>query len=120
MPEKYFSKSILLFLLLAVIWLFINATVNRHNHYLSEGYYISHAHPYDKIPTSTDPYGSHNHSETQLFLLSLICDPVTTASVLFMLWLFLIAVFRLFKINTSPPLMISRFYQVLNYHAPPG
>jgi ABC-type polysaccharide/polyol phosphate export permease len=34
--ERELSKSILLLFLGAVIWLFVNATVNRHNHSLSE------------------------------------------------------------------------------------
>ena len=118
-PEKYFSKSILLFLLPAVIWLFINATVNRHNHYISSDYIISHAHPYDKTPSNSDLPGSHHHNEAELLLISIISDPFTTASIVLILWLFLIAVYRLFRITTSDPVLIRSFYQIFNYHAPP-
>jgi 4-amino-4-deoxy-L-arabinose transferase-like glycosyltransferase len=118
--EKYFLKSILLFLLPAVLWLFINATVNRHNHYISSGYFVSHAHIYDKTPSNSDFPGSHHHNEAQLLLISIISDPIATVSIVLFLWLFLVAVYRLFKITTVDPELIRSFYQVFNYHAPPG
>lgn len=118
--KRDLTKTLFVILLPAVIWLFINATVNRHNHYLSGGYLISHAHPYDKTPQPSGTTGSHQHSESELLLISLVSDPVTTASILFMLCLFVIMVYRLFKTFTSLPVTIRNFYQVYNYHAPPG
>lgn len=113
------SKYLFILLLPAVICLFINATVNRHNHYLFEGYLISHAHPYDKTPLNPDPRGSHHHNEAELFLLSLISDPATTTSIVFLLTLFLIAVNQLFKNRYHDSETIREFFQVRNYHAPP-
>lgn len=113
------SKYLFILLLPAVIWLFINATVNRHNHYLSEGYIISHAHPYDKTPSNQDPRGSHHHNEAELFLISLISDSATTATIIFLLFLFLIAVYQVFNIHSHLPVTVQEFYQVRNYHAPP-
>jgi 4-amino-4-deoxy-L-arabinose transferase-like glycosyltransferase len=120
LSEKYFLKSILLCLLPAVLWLFINATANRHNHYILSGYVISHAHPYDKTPSNSDLPGSHHHNEAQLLLIGIISDPIATASIVLILWLFLLAVYRLFRITTDDPVLIRSFYQVFNYHAPPG
>jgi hypothetical protein len=118
--ERELSKSILLLFLPAVIWLFVNATVNRHNHSLSEDYIISHAHPYDKSPSGANPAGSHDHNEAELFLISLISDPAATATIIFLLLLFLIAGYQLLKIHSHLPVMVKELYQVRNYHAPPG
>ena len=114
------SKYLFILLLPAVIWLFINATVNRHNHSLSEDYIVSHAHPYDKSPSGADPEGSHHHNEAELFLISLISDPAATATIVFLLLLFLIAVYQVFNIHSHLPVTVRELYQVRNYHAPPG
>ncbi|MBA7537040.1 hypothetical protein ES705_29306 [subsurface metagenome] len=118
--ERELSKSILLLFLPAVIWLFVNATVNRHNHSLSEDYAISHAHPYDKSPSGADSEGSHHHNEAELFLISLISDPAATTIIIFLLLLFLIADYQLLKIHSHLPVTVKELYQVRNYHAPPG
>jgi hypothetical protein len=111
-------RYIFLLLVPAVTWLFMNAAVNRHDHYMSDGYVISHAHPYEKTPA--DPLQSHQHSGTELFLLSLICDPFATTSVIFVLVLFLLAVMQLFRYLYDVSVPIRSLYQVRNYHAPPG
>lgn len=118
--KRDLTKTVFIVLLPAVIWLFINATVNRHHHYLSGGYLVSHAHPYDKTPDPAGTPGSHQHSESELLLLSLVSNPVTIVCMLLMAWLLQIMVYRLFNTFTSPPVMIRDFYQVHNYHAPPG
>ena len=118
--ERELSKSLLLLLLPAVIWLFINATVNRHNHYLSGGYIISHAHPNDTTPSNPDPLNSHHHNGLELFLLSLVSDPITTTAIVFLLVLFLLALMLMFRPHYEVMVPVRRLYQVRNYHAPPG
>ena len=113
------SKSILFLLLPAVLWLFVNATVNRHNHYLSEDYFVSHAHPYDKTPADPDPLGSHHHSGAEFLLLGFVSDPYTTTSIVFLLVLFLLAIMLMFKPPHEIMVPVRRLYQVRNYHAPP-
>ena len=120
MKKRDLSKYLLLFLLPAVLWLFINATVNKHNHFLSEGYIISHAHPYDKTPSNPDPLDPHHHNGLELFLLSLVSDPLTTTSIVFLLVLFLLAVMLMSRPRYDVVVPIMRLYQVRNYHAPPG
>ena len=120
MMKRDLSKYLLLFLLPAVLWLFINATVNTHNHYLSGGYIISHAHPYDKTPSNPEPFGSHHHNGLELFLLSMVIDPLTITAIVFLLVLFLLAVMLMFKSPSEVMVPVRRLYQVRNYHAPPG
>ena len=79
MIRKGHPKTMFLLLMPAVVWLFVNATVNRHSHLLAGGYIISHAHPFPKVPLDSGPDKSHQHSEKELFFLSLISDPVTSA-----------------------------------------
>jgi 4-amino-4-deoxy-L-arabinose transferase-like glycosyltransferase len=117
--KRGLSKGILLLLLPAVIWLFVNATVNRHYHYLSKYNIVSHAHPYHKNPADTDPAGSHQHSGSELLLLSLVSDPDTTASIIFLLVLFLLAVMLMSIPFYDVVVPIRRLHQVHNYHAPP-
>ena len=118
--KRDLTKYLLLFLLPAVLWLFINATVNKHNHYLSGGYLISHAHPYDKTPLDSDPLSSHHHNGLELFLLSLVSDPLTTTSIVFLLVLFLLAIMLISRPRYDIVVPIKSLYQVRNYHAPPG
>jgi hypothetical protein len=117
---KRLSKIFLLLLLPALLWLFVNATLNRHNHYLTGGYIISHAHPYDHTPSHPEPFRPHHHSDTELFLLNLVSDPATATLFVFMLLLFLLAVLQVFLYRNVTAVHINRLYQVRNYHAPPG
>jgi hypothetical protein len=120
MVLRNLSRYLTLLIIPAVAWLFINATVNRHNHYLSDGYIISHAHPYDKTPAEPKPVQSHHHSGKELFLLSLVSDPATTITIIFILVLVLMAVMELFRYLDRVTTPIRSHYQVRNYHAPPG
>ena len=117
--KKDLLKILLLFLLPAVLWLFVNASINRHNHYLSGGYIISHAHPYEKSPTSPDPGNKHHHSGIELFLLSFISDPDSTGAIVFILVLFLLAIIQLLSYRHELVVPVREHYQVRNYHAPP-
>ena len=112
-------KILLLILFPAVLWLFINAGINRHNHYLSGGYMVSHAHPYDKNPSHPDPVQNHHHGGAEFFMLSFFSDPVSTTAVIFILVLFLLAVMLLRGSRRGKVMPIRERYQVRNYHAPP-
>ena len=103
----------------AVIWLFVNATVNRHSHLLAGGYIITHAHPFDRIPADQGPYKSHDHSEKGLFFLSLISDPAAPLATIAVFSFLCALTRRIFKMNLYYPLPFKEYYQVHNYHAPP-
>ena len=120
MERRDLFRHLLLLLLPAVTWLFINATINRHDHSISNGYVISHAHPYEKTQENQDPVQSHQHSGTELFLLSLVSDPATTASIILILVMFLMAVMKVFRPHDPLSAPVRRLYQVHNYRAPPG
>ena len=117
--QWYFSKSLFLSLLPAIIWLFVNATVNQHSHRISEGYTVTHAHPYNTSTSDSGPIKSHHHSETELLLLSLISSPVSLATALFVLIFFKIAISWIFNslLNQSAPVL--NHYQIHHYHGPP-
>ena len=117
--QRYLSKSLFLLLLPAVMWLFLNASVNRHIHFLSDGYIISHAHPYEKSPSGPIPFEKHDHTKTELFLLSLISYPASLVALFFFSGLFFNSFYRILKINSNHPEPFMEYYQVNNYHAPP-
>ena len=115
---KKVVNIILLIFLPAVIWIFVNATINRHMHYTSDGLYVSHAHPFDKIPNS-DPGRSHHHSDTELLLLNFLSDPVTTVTLSFFISFIHYAFIHFLKQTKSYPIPLRKHHQILNYHAPP-
>ena len=117
--QQYASKSLFLLLLPAVIWLFLNASVNQHIHVLQNGNIISHAHPYEKTSSGSFPSETHHHTKSQLYWLSFISDPASQVITLFFLGLFYNTVFRILKIRYSHPEPVREYYQVNNYHAPP-
>ena len=117
--QWHLSENLFLLLLPAVIWLFLNASVNRHIHLLSSGCIISHAHPYEKTPSDPIPFAKHDHTKTELFLLSLISNPVLWVTILFFSGLFLTFFYRIVKINSNHPEPAREYYRVNNYHAPP-
>ncbi len=120
MTRRDLFKYLLVILMPAVLWLFVNATINRHNHYLAEGYAITHAHPYDKTPSNPTPLGSHQHNGTELFLLSLVSDSAATTVIIFLLVLFLLAVMQLINFRDNITIPFRVLYQIRNYHAPPA
>ena len=109
-----------LVLLAAVLWLFVNATVNRHTHHTSDGFIISHAHPYDKDRAGLPDSQSHDHSQTELILLNLFSNPFAPL-VLFMVLNFITFLIRQLPVDNrdynSP---VPELYQVHHYHAPPA
>jgi hypothetical protein len=117
---RYLLKGLSLILLPLVTWLFVNATINRHTHLLSDGYYLTHAHPYDKtssVPGQPDP---HRHSDTELIILNLISDPVAPVILFFVLRLILRILLQILDDFRDYPEPAREYHQVYHYHAPPG
>jgi len=106
-------------LLPAVTWLFINAAVNRHTHFLSDGNFISHAHPYKTVPTDQVPFKSHHHSKAEILLFSLLTDPASSALALMLFGTFLPLIPTLFSFPYKQTRPFKNYCQVYNYHAPP-
>lgn len=109
-----------LLLLPGVIWLFVNATVNRHSHIAPDGYLFYHAHPYDKSPSDPLRTDSHDHSEKELILLSFISNPAAPFVLFLALTTILTAIPRLSGILPGHVEHAREYYQVHHYHAPPG
>jgi hypothetical protein len=116
------SAGLIWILLLAVLWLFYNATVNRHVHILSDGYVISHAHPFAENTSDSGQNGGadHRHSEKELMLLSLFASLVFTFLILLIMRPFLYAAAGLLRDGSEHQSDIRDHYQVFHYHAPPG
>ncbi len=67
--KRLFSFLLILF----VLGLFYNNTVNWHYHKLSSGLVIEHAHPYARFPVSPEtPYEEHHHSDFEYLILESI------------------------------------------------
>jgi hypothetical protein len=113
------SFSLILLLLPAVVWLFFNTTVNRHIHILSNGYVISHSHPFVKKQADSNPSKMHQHTEKELLLLSLFSDPVVVIISLLILRSFIQAFPQISRFRFTHQEPIRKYFQVHNYHAPP-
>ncbi|MEN8203697.1 MAG: hypothetical protein ABFS28_13960 [Bacteroidota bacterium] len=115
------SYSLILLLLIAVVWLFTNATVNRHIHILSDGYVISHAHPFvDKeAGPGQSPETTHRHSEKELMLFSLFTGFVYTFIIILVLRSFLNAIPQFLRFQPLQQEPARNHFQVHHYHAPP-
>jgi hypothetical protein len=103
----------------AMIWLFVNASVNKHDHLQSNGYIITHAHPFTKTPSESGPVKSHHHSDSELLFLSIISDPATTVITFFFLVFTCCALPLIFNLGLYNSLPVKEYYQVHHYHAPP-
>jgi hypothetical protein len=103
----------------ALLWLFVNATVNRHTHVTSDGRLIFHAHPYEKSPGGTATPEKHHHDNPELFFLSLISDPAIPLILVIYLLPVLDSRYLLLAIPLNYPQPSRDYYQVYHYHAPP-
>ncbi|MBL7113747.1 MAG: hypothetical protein ISS19_17540 [Bacteroidales bacterium] len=117
--RRILSKSQLLLLMPAVMWLFTNALINTHYHYLSDGQVISHAHPYNKTTNQGSPFKSHQHSKTQLIFLSIIdkSDVVIAGFIILGLLSAGISQINIFPPSETP---VKVCYQVHHYRGPPA
>jgi hypothetical protein len=111
MVSTKFSSYLILFILLpAMVWLFANTIVNRHIHVLSDGYIVSHAHPFNT---------PHQHTKKELFLLDLFYIIVFSSITILVIRSFLSTcpLFIRFRVNHQVP--ARKHYHVYHYHAPP-
>lgn len=117
--RRILSKTQLLLLLPAVMWLFTNALINTHYHYLSDGQVVSHAHPYNKDTNQGTPFKSHKHTKTQLVFLSILdkTDAVIAGFAFLGLLSVGISTKNIFIPSDVP---LKKYYQVHHYHAPPA
>jgi len=100
------------------MWLFTNALINTHYHYLADGQVISHAHPYDKKANQGTPFQSHKHTDTQLIFLSILDKTDAVVSGFFILCPLAQGIIENNNfIPAEAPVQIC--YQVHHYHAPP-
>ena len=114
-----YLKIILLALLPAVLWLFINATVNRHVHTISEDNIISHSHPYDKSAAGHGPVSSHQHSKSDYLLLQLISLTGTVELIIFSICFSLYFSAGYLKANIRQTRPVKEFFGILSYRGPP-
>ncbi len=110
----------MLLLLPAVMWLFFNATVNRHTHFLADGIVITHAHPFAATQSGLDTSQMHHHTKRELLLLSFFSVLTTTILMLLFLKPFLFALPQIIRIHNKHPEPVREYFQVNNYHAPPS
>jgi len=115
------SRSLILILLAAVLWFFYNASVNRHVHILSDGYAISHAHPFaDKQANpGQSEETSHRHSKKELMLLSLFNGLIYSFIIVLILSPFLHTFPQFLSSGPGHQKTVRNYYQVHHYHAPP-
>ncbi len=89
-----------------MLWLFHNRVANWHFHELPNGIIVDHAHPYAKIPFSTNNFAEdHQHNDIEFLILDLIFK-----AVLFVLTgLVLLRIFKIFL----------QIFPILNYFSYP-
>ncbi|MEN8227778.1 MAG: hypothetical protein ABFS38_06445 [Bacteroidota bacterium] len=119
MARRKSSFSLTLLLLPAMMWLFFNTTVNRHIHVLSDGYVITHSHPFAKNQTDSVPSTSHQHTEKELLLFSLFSEIVFSLISLLILRAFLHTYPQILRFRFTHLEPARKYFQVHHYHAPP-
>jgi hypothetical protein len=113
------SRILILIILPAVVWLFTNSVVNRHVHVLSEGYIVTHAHPFAKQQTDSKDPNPHQHNKNELFLLNLFDTYIYSSISVLVLKSFLNACPQLLRFRVSHQVPVRKHFQVYHYHAPP-
>ncbi len=113
------SYNLILLLLPAVLWLFINTTVNSHIHILADGYVITHSHPFVEKQANSIPSKTHHHTKKELLLLSLFSGLVFSIISLLIIRPFLCAFPQLLRIRVAHQEPTRNHFQVHHYHAPP-
>ena len=78
------KQTLSILLIVAVVALMINSVVYTHIHVLYNGSVVTHAHPFSKC-TEGNPDSSHQHSNTELFLLDQLHTLILFVSALFIL-----------------------------------
>jgi len=121
MQSKQWHFKILLILALpAVMWLFINASINIHIHQLSDGTYISHSHPYNKNAANKGSGAAHQHSKKQYQLLQMMSLPDTVSITAFLICFSMLLECKHLKLSPVTIKTKSEFYGILTYRGPPS
>ncbi len=76
------SKFFIAAIIPLVLMLFINSSVNKHQHILANGQIIVHAHPYQLLHSETSGQ-NHKHSNEELAFFALISNPLTLVLFIF-------------------------------------
>jgi hypothetical protein len=97
----------------------MNAAVNRHTHSFPDGFFLSHAHPYDKTVPGLSDIDPHHHSEAEHLFMALISDPAAPGLILLLLSFLFYAISRLSGIFPNHTEPVKEYYQVHHYHPPP-
>ncbi len=113
------SHILLLLLLPALMWLFFNTTFNRHVHVLSDGYVITHAHPFVKNQAAADTPPAHRHTKKELLLFGLFCEIVFSILALLVLRPYLRTHPQVLRFQSIRRIPVRKNFQVHHYHAPP-
>ena len=113
------SCNLILLLLPVVVWLSFNTIANRHIHVLSDGYVISHSHPFVKKQAESKDSTSHQHTQKELMLLSLFSGFLFSILSLQVLLLKLHNHPQILKIRDAHQEPERKYFQVYHYHAPP-
>ena len=76
------NTKVLFILILPVYFLIIQSSIlNKHTHFFANGLVITHSHPLDK--NSDDPVKSHGHSQSEIYLFSVLNINLHTATTQF-------------------------------------
>ncbi len=118
--KQWYFKLLLILALPAVMWLFINASINIHIHQLSDGTCISHSHPYNKNAANKEPFAAHQHSKKQYQLLQIMSLPDTVTIAVFLLGFSLQIVCKHLKFSPITIKTKNEYYGVLTYRGPPA
>ncbi len=78
------KRTLPILLIVAMVALMINRVVYAHIHVLHNGSVVTHAHPFSKSPEG-NPDSSHQHSNTELFLLDQLHTLILFVSAAFIL-----------------------------------
>jgi len=113
------ARTLIVLLLPATVWLFYNTTVNRHIHVLSNGYVISHSHPFEKPPGDREDPNPHHHTKKELFLLDLFYMLIYSSITILAVRSFLEACPKLLRFRISHFVPARKYFLVYHYHAPP-
>jgi hypothetical protein len=73
---------IFLLMILPLSLVFINNTINRHQHILIDGMIVEHAHPFHSSCSDSKPENDHKHTDRELILYTILTDSPVLASTL--------------------------------------
>jgi len=119
MISTKFSRYLILFMLPALGWLFSNSIVNRHVHVLSDGYIVSHAHPFKTPEAGSKDLNPHQHTTKELLLLDLFYTIIFSSIAVLVVKSFLNACPQLPGCLMRHHVPARKHFHVYHYHAPP-